>query len=186
MTTSFLPFRQVSFLTGALILLSLLSFSGAAIARTATRSARATQPAPNGYQTYQSQRYKFKIDYPSSYRLDATGDSRGVRLQPKAPDQAGSIAIEAFSNPQKLSASEWVSQQTASHFSDRQDSLKSYSFAGQPAIAYPWCAKICGDDVVFPSRDRQTIMVLTVFYDYPSDPIRWDFQSIIGKFRFTS
>ncbi len=187
MTHTISQIKRVSFLTGALIVLSFLSHNVAAIARAVTASPQVAQTNQDGYQTYQSQRFKFKIDYPPSYRLDATEESRGIRLQPTTKDQTGSIVIAAFSNPNRLSALEWVSQQTAeSNFSNRQDTPRSYSFAGQPAISYPWCDKVCADNVVFPSRDRQTIMVLTVLYDYPADQIRWDFQSIIGKFRFTS
>ncbi len=56
----------------------------------------------------------------------------------------------------------------------------------QSPVSYPGCANVCGDNVVFLSRDRQKMMGFTVRYDYPFDPIRWDFQNMIGKFRFTS
>lgn len=146
------------------------------------------QASQNDYQTYQSQRLNFKIAYPSSYKLDANAENQGyLQLQPKATDQAGRIVMNAFSNPNRLSALEWARQRTAeSNFTHRQDDPKRYTFAGQPAISYPWCAKVCGDNVVFPSRDRQKMMVLTVLYEFLSDPIRWDFQNMIGKFRFTS
>lgn len=180
MKTIHQQFKQRGLLAGALISLGPLALSPATIPIPA-------QAAQSSYQTYQSQRLNFKIAYPASYRLDASAENRGyLQLQPKAANQAGRIVMNELSNPDQLSALEWVRQRAAeSNFTNRQDDPKRYTFAGQPAVSYPWCAKVCGDNVVFPSRDRQKMMVLTVLYDYPSDQIRWDFQNMIGKFRFT-
>ncbi len=183
MTNFYWQLKQIGLLAGALISLNPGAVSAAAIAPSIQAQARQSH-----YQTYQSQRLNFKIAYPSSYQLDSSAENRGyLQLQPKATNQAGRIVITAFNNPNRLSALEWVRQRTAeSNFAHRQDDPKRYTFAGQPAVSYPWCTKVCGDNVVFPSRDRQKMMVLSVLYDYPSDPIRWDFQNMIGKFRFTS
>jgi hypothetical protein len=104
--------------------------------------------------------------------------------QPAQKNETG-ILISTFANPNGLSAEQWAQQNDAqSFFSGRQSEIRSSRFAGQPAIAYSWCATDCGDSVVFPSRDGKRIVVLSAVYEYPGDPIRWQFQSIAGKFQF--
>jgi hypothetical protein len=155
--------------------------------------------------TYQSQKFGFKITYPNSYTLDKSFENKypdqGYLTLWKNSDyqaiQAGklytteapssSISISAFSNPNKLSALQWVNKNTPqSNFNRfRQGNYKTLNFVGQSAISYSWCGLICGDNIVFPSKNGQYIIILNVGYGNKSDKIRQDFQQIISTFQLT-
>jgi hypothetical protein len=155
--------------------------------------------------TYQSPKFGFKITYPNSYTLDKTFENKypdqGYLTLWKNSDyqaiQAGklfatetpssSISISAFSNPNKLSALQWVNKNTPqSNFNRfRQGNYKSLNFVGQSAISYSWCGLNCGDNIVFPSKNGQYIITLNVGYGNKSDKIRQDFQKIISTFKLT-
>jgi hypothetical protein len=157
-----------------------------------------------GLQTFSSSTLGFRISFPNVYSVDRSAESQGtIRLaragaqntpgqQPgggganKSGSEAGSILVSAFDNPNKLSAADWAKQNDAqsAFVSGRQSDYRSYRFAGQPAIAYSWCTSECGDSVVFPSRDGKKMVVISAVYELPGDPVRWEFQDVVGKFQF--
>lgn len=155
--------------------------------------------------TYQSQKFGFKITYPNSYTLDKTFENKypdqgyltlwknsdyqairaGKLFTTEAP--SSSISISAFSNPNKLSALQWINKNTPqSNFNRlRQGNYKTLNFVGQSAISYSWCGLNCGDNIVLPSKKGQYIIILNVGYANKSDKIRQDFQRIISTFQLT-
>lgn len=201
--------KQAFFSAGiaALIVPSIAAANPAVESSAAPASAQlVAQKRQANYQTFRSPSLGFRISFPSSYTVDRSEEAQGTvrltRAQPsaqasaqptelqsggnKAQSNAGSVLISRFDNPKRLSAAEWAKQNDAqSNFvTGRQSDYRRYEFAGQPAISYSWCASECGDSVVFTSRDGRQIIVLSAIYDYPSDPVRWEFQNIAGKFQF--
>ncbi len=198
-------FLKQAFLYTGIAALLVPSMSIAAPVRGSSTKAPVQSSTKEGYQTFSSPTLGFRISYPGVYSVDRSGESQGtVRLaragaqaaQPQTnggsggskanASDAGSVLISTFDNPKKLSAAEWAKQNDAQSgfVSGRQSDYRSYKFAGQPAIAYSWCTSECGDSVVFPSRDGKKIVVISALYDLPGDPVRWEFQDIIGKFQF--
>jgi hypothetical protein len=166
--------------------------------------AQVSASTKEGYQTFSSSTLGFRISFPGVYSVDRSTESQGtIRLtragaenttpqqQPggggaKSGSEAGSILVSSFDNPKKLSAADWAKQNDAqsAFVSGRQSDYQSRKFAGQPAIAYSWCTSECGDSVVFPSRDGKKMVVISAVYELPGDPVRWEFQDIVGKFQF--
>lgn len=164
------------------------------------------QASAGTFRTYQSP-LGFRFEFPSSYNLDRSQETKGtvvLKSSSITPSAVGSdepapvdsnvqsqsspgdkIIITEFPNPQRLSARQWAEQnKEQSFFNGRQSNAQSYSFAGQPAVSYSWCAtNSCGDSVIVPSRDRSRVFVLSALYEYPGNAVRWDFKNMIGKFR---
>jgi hypothetical protein len=157
----------------------------------------------SAYEIYHSPQLGFRIAYPKSYTVDTSKEGEGylrfsrnvgtpqasaAETTAAAPesDRSGSIIAATFENPKGLSALEWAKQNDKTSYfqTGRQGNYQSRKFAGQPAIAYSWCATECGDNIVFPSRDGRRIIVLSALYDLPGDDVRWEFQNVVGKFRF--
>lgn len=168
----------------------------------------AGQPTSSAAKTYQSQ-LGFRFAFKDPYVVDKTQEGKGTIVlrnrsltnqaigsdQPAPVDSnvqsqsspGDKITISRFDNPQRLSARQWAEQnKTVSFFDQQQSDYRSYNFAGEPAVSYSWCTTDhCGDSIVVPSRDGRKIFVLSAFYEYPGNAVRWDFKRMAGRFQLT-
>ena len=204
--------QQLCFYAGAFsLLIPVVGYTTPTVSNPATFFI-AQANAASSAQTFQSRELGFRIDVPQNYAVDTSQKNEGVVTfrnqsvpqavgsdQP-APDATATTAaaeqpqaapndairVATFENPKRLSAADWAKQNEAQSFiNGRQSEIQQRQFAGQPAVSYSWCASsACGDSIIVPSRDRRQIFVLSALYDFPGDSVRWDFQTIAGRFRF--
>ena len=147
-------------------------------------------------QTFTSERFNFRLRYPSSYIVDTTYENRypdegHINLYSDLAYQAirsgvvgdgeDFISVSIFQNPSYLDPIEWSRQNVAQ--SNFDDKYRDVDLAGRAAIAYTWCGLICGDNIVLANRDGDLVYVLSVGYGVPDAPIREDFEEIANSFQ---
>ncbi len=151
--------------------------------------------------TYSNATYGISFSYPKKYILDEydPGDAhryhhsivlsednetnRAIR-EGKLMETEGqpSITIDIYQNNlDKQSVREWVEGSSNSNFKLGDGTYEEVTLAGTPAFHYFWDGLYRGESIVFAHKDN--IIMLSVTYLEPTDPIRADFSQVVGSFK---
>jgi len=151
--------------------------------------------------TYQNQKLGFQFQYPLTYVLDKTYESKGIIQlydtatyadikNGKIVEGASSIGFSVYNNPKNLSAIDWAKDADNSGYSNFNDNFnptgeyKNIQVDGVDAISYSWVGMGGGDTIVVKSKDSKSIYLFDVGYANKSDKIVGDFLQIVETIKF--
>ncbi len=158
-----------------------------------TRSIANPSPVESQSASYVSDRFGFRLTYPSSYIIAPSESTSTQSTRPLAvlelwnqadypnrnalPETPPLIAVTVYDNTQQLPLSAYKGE--LSHNDGRP-----LTVGGQNAIAYTSTGLYEFDNVLFSSPDRHYVFRLSSSYMDANAPIRQDFQNIISSFTF--
>jgi hypothetical protein len=145
---------------------------------------------------YTNTQYGILFEYPTTYavREKEVGNSErrhySIALISKTwlanqPPEAGegptAITFEIYQNNlDKISLEDWVRGANDSNFKLSPDgTLSKVPVAGTQALFYRWDGLYRGESYAL--AHKGTIIVISVTYDSPTDPIHQDFQSVLSS-----
>lgn len=139
---------------------------------------------------YRNDAYGIAFTYPSSYALseknaDGTDLAHRITLaaadtnQPAAGEGPTAITVSIYGNPNDLSVASWIEQNPQSNYKQATSQYASATVASQAALAYSWDGLYQAKSTVFKNKD--TIVMVTVTYDNPSERIVSDYNSLLSS-----
>lgn len=159
-----------------------------------------TPSSTQGENTFQSDRFGFRFQYPAGF----TPDNRGENQPPEAKEALlgrievwtsedykaiasgtwkggeypASVTISVFDNAQKRPLSAWKE----TNLSRGED--KTITVAGQEALSYASTGLYEADNVIFASPDERYVIHIQGAYINPEDPMRQAYQEVLSSFKF--
>ncbi|HEY9636176.1 MAG TPA: hypothetical protein V6D14_22410 [Coleofasciculaceae cyanobacterium] len=159
----------------------------------------------NSQTIYQSARSGFRFQYPADYVTESREvpgssgssieaidiwtqrDYEGIKARPSQnPELPPNVSVEAYQNPRRRSLKDWVAQNN--RFVSPKN-FKSLTVAGQEAIAFDSTGLYEYENVVIPSPNGSTAIVISLAkIGVPENDKAYQpaFEQILSTFQFTA